>query len=233
MTLFNVMLSRRSMLLGGGAALLTGACAPRLSVSTPAVSTPDVQDPYAAIERAPSSSVLFYRPANLDLFDTAVHYYDGTYYLVHRSDTPYSNNLRRNEARRHGMDRIIFSKDQYAPNGTAISQDGVHWKNTGLTDYDGQVWRAGSGEDGKPRFVAHVGKRLSSKARLYTGSPDLKNWKPLSDQYATLADPRWYDPNGRWSEISTVPRPGGGFFGYWGATPKNGPDLAGARACYF
>ena len=35
-----------------------------------------------------------------------------------------------------------------------------------------------------------------------------------------MPDSRWYEPGGAWDCISAIPRPGGGLYGYWTATPK-------------
>jgi hypothetical protein len=40
-----------------------------------------------------------------------------------------------------------------------------------------------------------------------------------------VQDERWYQPQGRWDCIYTIPRPGGGLYGYWTATPR--PETGG------
>ncbi len=47
------------------------------------------------------------------------------------------------------------------------------------------------------------------------------NWTRLGDEYEFVQDERWYERNGRWDCIWTIPKPGGGgLYGYWTATPK-------------
>ena len=60
----------------------------------------------------------------------------------------------------------------------------------------------------------------ASQTIFFAESTDLLNWKRLPDEYEFKQDTRWYEPDGRWDCIYTIPRPGGGLYGYWTATPK-------------
>lgn len=126
---------------------------------------------------------------------------------------------------------VFYAKDTYylfyggaKPGfGVATSKDGVHWKEQGLvahprTTGSGFIWKSSNFEhDGK--YICHQATR---KGIVFTESTDLLNWKLREDVYYT-GDPRWYDSkNGRWDCISSVPRPGGGYYGYCTATAKGG-----------
>ncbi len=107
--------------------------------------------------------------------------------------------------------------------GVATSKDGVHWKEQGpvahpRTTGTGLIWKSSNFErDGK--YICHQATRGGI---VFTESTDLFNWKLREDVYYT-GDPRWYDSkNGRWDGISSVPRPGGGYYGYCTATAKDG-----------
>lgn len=54
----------------------------------------------------------------------------------------------------------------------------------------------------------------------FAASKDLVHWTRLGNEYEFVQAERWYERNGRWDCIWTIPRPGGGLYGYWTATPK-------------
>jgi len=60
---------------------------------------------------------------------------------------------------------------------------------------------------------------------FFAESKDLIHWIRLGDEYEFKQDERWYEPNGRWDCIWVIPRPEGGLYGYWTATPK--PETEG------
>jgi hypothetical protein len=59
---------------------------------------------------------------------------------------------------------------------------------------------------------------------FFAESADLVQWRRLDDQLEFKPDPQWYrvneGGNSRWDCIYTIPRAGGGLYGYWTATPK-------------
>jgi len=112
--------------------------------------------------------------------------------------------------------------------GIATSKDGVHWKECGPVA--AANWRgAGSAFTWKSPNFAKDGKYQSDKALRKDGlstimiseSTDLLNWKVRDNAYYQ-PDARWYKQRGRWVCISTVPRPGGGYYGYCTATARDG-----------
>ena len=61
----------------------------------------------------------------------------------------------------------------------------------------------------------------------FAESTNLFDWKILPDVVFRV-DTRWYSSvwgsgstEGRWDTIATTPRPGGGYYGYWTARPKD------------
>ncbi len=60
---------------------------------------------------------------------------------------------------------------------------------------------------------------------FFAESDDLIHWKRLGPEYKFVQDERWYAPLGRWDCIWTIPRPDGGLYGYWTASPK--PETGG------
>lgn len=115
----------------------------------------------------------------------------------------------------------------------AISQDGVHWKELGrilskrneaVSMGTGSTWKSPDFEtDGKflTNFSEHKGPRQTI---FFAESTDLVHWTRLPNQYEFKQDTRWYQPDGRWDCIWTIPRPGGGLYGYWIATLNRKPE---------
>lgn len=155
---------------------------------------------------------LFYRANSRKtgrMWDTWLYLQDGTYHLYYLA----------NAGRR--WDNISM----------AVSSDGVHWREKGRLLYKrpeatwmgtGSTWRSPNhAVDGKyfMNFSEWTGPRQTI---FFAESRDLLGWTRLSDAYEFKQDARWYKPNGRWDCIFTIPRPGGGLYGYWTATPKDG-----------
>jgi len=153
---------------------------------------------------------MFYRPNSRKsgrMWDTWLYLHEGTYYLYYLA----------NAGRR--WDNVSM----------AVSSDGVHWKEKGRVQYKrpeatwmgtGSTWRSPTHQaDGKffMNFSEWTGPRQTI---FFAESTDLLNWKRLPDEYEFKQDTRWYEPNGRWDCIYTIPRPKGGLYGYWTATPK-------------
>lgn len=90
----------------------------------------------------------------------------------------------------------------------------VTWMGTGST------WKSPNFEaDGK--FQINFSEWKGPRQTIFFGeSEDLVHWTRLGDEYEFVQDERWYEANGRWDCIWVIPRPGGGLYGYWTATPK-------------
>lgn len=111
----------------------------------------------------------------------------------------------------------------------ARSPDGVHWtelgrvlaKGRGVTWMGtGSTWKSPAFErDG--RFLLNFSEwRGPRQTIFFAESKDLVHWTRLGNDLEFVQDERWYERNGRWDCIWTLPRPGGGLYGYWTATPK-------------
>ena len=89
----------------------------------------------------------------------------------------------------------------------------------------GFTWKSAHHEkDGK--FFMNFSEWDGTRQTIFFAeSTDLVNWTRLDDQVEFTQDTRWYEQNGRWDCIATIPRPGGGLFGYWSASPK--PETGG------
>lgn len=156
---------------------------------------------------ASSARALTFKPREAHLWDTWLFYQDGTWHLYY----------------------LIASEwKEWDGVGVATSQDGVHWEERGtpIMKRDDAVW-LGTGstwrsplfaKDG--RFICNFSEQPRGEAQhiYFAESRDLLKWDRLPVEFRQ--DPRWYEEKGRWDCIYTVPRPGGGFFGYWTATPK-------------
>lgn len=115
----------------------------------------------------------------------------------------------------------------------ATSPDGVHWGEIGRVLFKreevtwmgtGSTWKSPNFEtDGKFQinFSEWEGPRQTI---FFAESTDLIHWTRLSNKYEFKQDTRWYELDGRWDCIYTIPRPGGGLYGYWTATPKPETD---------
>jgi len=148
-----------------------------------------------------------------NMWDTWLYLHDGTYYLYYLAK------------RGRRWDNISM----------ATSPDGVHWKEHGriLSKGEGVTWM-GTGSTWKSPNFAKDRKffmnfsewRGPRQTIFFAESTDLMHWKRLSDELQFKQDQRWYQKNGRWDCIWTIPRPDGkGLYGYWTATPK--PETGG------
>jgi hypothetical protein len=77
-------------------------------------------------------------------------------------------------------------------------------------------WRNGRPEESSPSD--------GRQTIFFAESTDLVKWTRI-EGVEFVQDERWYQPQGRWDCIYTIPRPGGGRYGYWTATPKDGPGV--------
>lgn len=153
---------------------------------------------------------MFYRPrhkATGEMWDTWLYWQEGTYYLYY----------------------LAKSADQWDNISMATSPDGIHWNEIGpiLRKGDGVTWM-GTGSTWKSPDVA-TGDRFqmnfsewkeSRQTIFFAVSNDLIHWRRLGAEYEFVQDERWYERLGRWDCIWTIPRPGGGLYGYWTASPK-------------
>jgi len=157
---------------------------------------------------------LFYKARSKrsgNTWDTWLFWNEGTYYLYYLASHEHWDNF-----------------------SMASSPDGVHWKEIGpvLSKRQGTLWLGtGStwkspkfGKDGK-YFLNFSEWRGPRQTIFFAESKDLIHWTRLGNEYEFVQDERWYRRNGRWDCIYTIPRPGGGLYGYWTATPK--PETGG------
>lgn len=111
----------------------------------------------------------------------------------------------------------------------ACSPDGVHWTEIGRVLAKGPGMWMGTGSTWKSpdykrdgRFIMNFSEApmRPQQSIFFAESKDLVHWTRLGSQYEFVQDDRWYEKDGRWDSIWTMPRPGGGLYGYWTATPK-------------
>ncbi len=141
------------------------------------------------------------------MWDTWLFHHDGTYYLFWLDGRPRWNS--------HAM---------------AVSKDCVHWRHKGLIYRmkEGVTW-LGTGHTWKAPDFADSGKFINNYSEWHKNknaqdihfaeSTDLLNWKKVDEKYRFVQDTRCYTEKGRWDCIDTLPRPGGGLYGFWTATP--------------
>ena len=124
----------------------------------------------------------------------------------------------------------------------ATSQNGVHWneigvilpKDDGATGLGtGSVWKS-EDFDQTGKFIMNYSTwfdwAIQSQSVRFAESTDLVHWTKLGADGDFAADPTWYETwpefeNARWDCIYTIPRPGGGRYGYWTALPKDRPGF--------
>lgn len=158
---------------------------------------------------------MFYKAkaeATGNMWDTWLYYQEGSYYLYY----------------------LAKSGPQWDNISMATSADGVRFKELGriLSKGEGVMWM-GTGSTWKSPNFETDGKFLMNFSEwrgprqtiFFAESTDLMHWTRLSNDYEFKPDTRWYQPNGRWDCIWTIPRPEGGLYGYWTATPK--PETGG------
>ena len=116
----------------------------------------------------------------------------------------------------------------------ATSADGVHWQERGviLRKADGVTWMGTGSTWRSPNFETDGKFQLNfsewrgdRQTIFFAESTDLLHWKRLGPEFEFQQDVRWYQPKGRWDCIYTIPRTGGGLFGYWTADPEGRPGV--------
>jgi len=143
-----------------------------------------------------------------NMWDTWLYLHEGTYYLFY----------------------LAKAGPQWDNISMATSPDGVHWTEHGRVLYKGpgvtwmgtgSTWKSpGFDTDGK--FFLNFSEWKGPRQTIFFAeSTDLLNWERLDDRYEFTQEERWYEPDGRWDCIWTIPKPeGSGLYGYWTATPK-------------
>jgi hypothetical protein len=154
------------------------------------------------------------------MWDTWLCYYQETYYLYYLTMGPTE------KQGMHGQGVAM-----------STSQDGVHWDEKGVVLLkDEGATGLGTGSVWKSEDFEHSGKFvmnystwfdwcIQSQHICFAESTDLIHWEKLGSDYAFHANPQWYETypdfgDARWDCIYTIPRPGGGRYGYWTANPK-------------
>ena len=156
---------------------------------------------------------LFYKARTSgNMWDTWLYAHTGVFYLFH----------------------LAKSAEHWYGIAMATSADGVNWHEHGLVLEKapgvswlgtGSVWPAPAGTTGgKPRWILNFSEwRGTGQTIFFAESADLLHWHRLDDSHEFRPDDRWYNTGGgntgRWDCIYTIPRPGGGFYGYWTANP--------------
>lgn len=129
--------------------------------------------------------------------------------------------------------------------GVATSEDGVTWRDYGrvlspsnqMVRYlgTGSVWKAADFVETE-RFLCNYSEwRMEDddaiQSILFAWSDDLIHWHKFDEDHIFGIDVRFYqktkaDAHGpwewpRWDGMCVIPRPQGGYYGYWTATPKD------------
>jgi len=158
---------------------------------------------------------MFYRPRSREtgrMWDTWLFFRDGTYHLYYLANAG---------ARWDNISMATSTNGvHWHERGRVLSKaEGVTWMGTGST------WKSPNFENDSKFFMNFSEWRGPRQTIFFAESTDLLHWTRLDDDYEFKQDERWYEPNGRWDCIWTIPRPGGGLYGYWTATPK--PETGG------
>ena len=161
---------------------------------------------------------MLYKPSTVaKLWDTWLYHHGGIYYLYY----------------------LVTDRSPGDGIGLATSSDGVHWLERGQLIYKaadalwlgtGSVWKSSSfAQDGKfiMNFSEWRGPELGvgQQTIFFAESTDLLNWTRLGSDFEFKPDPRWYRVDegdwSRWDCIYTLPKTGGGYYGYWTGNPKD------------
>lgn len=151
---------------------------------------------------------LFFEAGTENIWDTWLYYHEESFYLYYMTGPV------------GGWDGIAM----------ATSRDGIRWERLGkilersegmTTMGAGSTWSIGEDSNNK-KFIMNFSQASASLQTtiLFAESRDLIHWDRLDSTHPFPPDERWYRPIGRWENIWTLPRPGGGFYGYWAATLK-------------
>jgi hypothetical protein len=157
-------------------------------------------------------TALFFTPATSPMWDTLIYHHQNTFYLYY----------------------LTKAFGQLDGVGLAVSHDGVYWKDHGKVIEkaadatwlgSGAVWPVVDEASSNGKFIMNFSEwrgdqKHGRQTIFFAESSDLIHWARLGSEYEFRQDTRWYEPNGRWDNIWPGPRPGGGYYGYWAATPK-------------
>mgnify|MGYP000987965103 CR=1 FL=1 len=171
------------------------------------------KDAFVMIAPPPAPQRMFFQSRALGgQWDTWLYYHQGVYYLY----------------------ILAGPGGAWQGIGLATSPDGVCWTDRGfvLRKAEGVTW-LGTGSTWKSpqyekdkKFVLNFSEwRGDRQTIFFAESKDLVHWTRLGNDFEFRQDARWYKPNGRWDCIYTIPREGGGLFGYWTADPLHGPGV--------
>ncbi|MCY2929044.1 MAG: hypothetical protein NTV86_06030 [Planctomycetota bacterium] len=159
--------------------------------------------------------MIFYKARNIEtgnMWDTWAFFHAGVYHMYYLANSGDK-----------GWDNISM----------ASSPDGVYWQERGpiLKRRATSIWM-GTGSAWKSPHFERDGRFLMNfsasegptrrQTIFFAESRDLVHWTRLGDECEFVQDERWYEPEGRWDCIFTLPRGQGGLYGYWTATPKAG-----------
>jgi len=163
----------------------------------------------AALDKTPQT--MFYKARSRRtgiMWDTWLYHHQGTHYLFY----------------------LAKSRGKWDNISMATSPDGVHWTEHGrvLSKGRGVTWMGTGSTWASPRFAKDRTFFLNfsewrgpRQTIFFAESKDLLTWTRLPGRYEFVQDERWYEPQGRWDCIWTLPKPDGtGLYGYWTATPK-------------
>ena len=155
---------------------------------------------------------IFYIPKKQEtgtMWDTWVYWYEGSYYLYY----------------------LAKSGPKWDNISLAISTDGLQWNEIGpilrmgkdvTWMGTGSVWKSPASVRRAQFQINYSEWKGPRQTIFFADSDDLVHWKKRGDEVEFVQDERWYEPEGRWDCIWTIPRPKGGMYGYWTATPKFG-----------
>jgi hypothetical protein len=148
-----------------------------------------------------------------NMWDVWLYHHAGTYYLFSLCTTKGGIGDWDNISMARSPDGV-----QWTEIGPVLTMDeGVTWMGTGST------WR---NPGGRPAFQINFSLWKGLRQTIFFAqSDDLVHWTKCGPAQEFVQDERWYEPNGRWDCIWTIPRPGGGLYGYWTASPK--PETGG------
>lgn len=164
------------------------------------------------------SSLFFYPKEEIgEMWDTWMYYHNKTFYLyyLNRDDPKYGN--------------------LYNGIALSVSKDGINWEEKGvvLSKSDkttgvgtGSIWKSENLKT-KGKFIMNFSESYKSDTEdqqyiFFASSDDLVNWTRLEERF--MPDSSFYKLNeggkSRWDCIFSIPKSGGGRYGYWTASPK-------------
>lgn len=111
----------------------------------------------------------------------------------------------------------------------------------------GSVWRrqtaGGAGDDIEELIMNYsqdgydCAGGASCQSIFFATSTDGLSWVPVAPDAQAKGgivfkyNQSWYVEGGRWDCIAVLPRHGGGYYGYWTATPQPSSELCGTHSC--